>query len=91
MTTSRAMGSTPAWPVAASAGGDTNVLTSQDHVHVMSPEGGYCADCGDNLEDETPNNDRLSRVEASLDRIEKTLAVLAVDALTTIPTKADQE
>lgn len=82
---------TPAWPVAASAGGDTNVLTSQDHVHVMSPEGGYCADCGDNLESETPDNDRLSRVEASLDRIEKTLAVLAVDALTTIPTKADQE
>ena len=82
---------TPAWPVAASAGGDTNVLTSQDHVHVMSPEGGYCADCGDNLESETTDNDRLSRVEASLDRIEKTLAVLAVDALTTIPTKADQE
>ena len=81
---------TPAWPVAASAGGDTNVLTSQDHVHVMSPEGGYCADCGDNLESETTDNDRLSRVEASLDRIEKTLAVLAVDALTTIPTKADQ-
>ena len=82
---------TPAWPVAASAGGDTNVLTSQDHVHVMSPEGGYCADCGDNLESETPDNDRLSRVEASLDRIEKTLAVLALDALTMIPTKVDQE
>lgn len=81
---------TPAWPVAASAGGDTEVLVAQDHVHVLSPEGGYCVDCGDTFEaEETPGTDRLSKVEASLQRIEQTLAVLALDALTAVPDPAN--
>src|SRR4029077_7696029 len=42
---------TPAWPVAASAGGDSQVLTHPEHVHVLNPEGGFCAECGDHFEE----------------------------------------
>lgn len=94
---------TPAWPVAASAGGDTHLLTMEDHVHVMSPEGGYCADCGDTFEEEempeevseetedTSVEAALKRIEKSQERIEKALAVLAQEAMTDVPMPEDEE
>lgn len=96
---------TPAWPVAASAGGDSQVLTVQEHVHVLSPEGGYCAECGDsNLEnmpeeempeeempeEEEPEGDRMTAIEDSLSRIEKALALLAQEVLTDVPMPEDE-
>lgn len=83
---------TPAWPVAASAGGDVTMLTTQDHVHVIDPEGGFCAECGDEPVEsvvEEIQEDRLASVEASLKRIEGALALLAADALTNVPLPAD--
>lgn len=92
---------TPAWPVAASAGGDTHVLTMQEHVHVLSPEGGFCAECGDNFEEdpvpeEKPESggsveETLKRIEKSQERIEKALAVLAQEAMTDVPMPEDEE
>lgn len=78
---------TPAWPVAASAGGDAQSLTGQDHVHVIDPEGGFCVDCGDeNPQEHTLEpDDRFAALEASLKRIEGALALLASDALTDVP------
>lgn len=80
---------TPAWPVAASAGGDSQNLTAQDHVHVIAPEGGYCVDCGDEEAALDPanlsTNDRFASLEASLKRIEGAVALLAADALTDVP------
>lgn len=82
---------TPAWPVAASAGGDSQVLTTQEHLHVIDPEGGFCAECGDEMPDDTEKSqdDRISAMEASLSRIEKALALLAEDALTNVPIPGD--
>lgn len=81
---------TPAWPVAASAGGDSQLLTHQEHVHVLSPDGGFCAECGDDFEvEESAPNDRLAAVEASLKRIEGALALLAAEALTNVPLPED--
>lgn len=84
---------TPAWPVAASAGGDAQHLTDPDSVHVIHPEGEYCAEC--EQEDALSGTDlpvkdvtlsgRLDSVESSLKRIESALAVLASDALTNVP------
>lgn len=94
---------TPAWPVAASAGGDTHFLTDQEHVHVLSPEGGFCAECGDNFEEdpvdtpeETPEDTggveaMLAKIVKSQERIEKTLAVLAQEAMTDVPMPEDEE
>lgn len=95
---------TPAWPVAASAGGDTHLLTADQHVHVLSPEGGFCAECGDSFEDdvddpiETPEKDddasvmaALKRIEKSQERLEKALAILAADAMTDVPLPEDEE
>lgn len=93
---------TPAWPVAASGGGDTHLLTMEDHVHVMSPEGGFCADCGDAFEEEMPEDvpeesedtsveAALKRIEKSQERIEKALAVLAQEAMTDVPMPEDEE
>jgi transcriptional regulator with XRE-family HTH domain len=83
---------TPAWPVAASAGGDAQTLTNPDHVHVINPEGGFCAECGDDFEDEptedTPVN--MDEVMASLKRIEKAVAMLAEDLLTDVPLPEDE-
>lgn len=89
---------TPAWPVAASAGGDSQVLTGPEHVHVLNPEGGFCAECGDaeTVEGEVEGvlleafaDDRFIALEQSLGRIEKTLALLAVGALTDVPMPED--
>lgn len=92
---------TPAWPVAASADGDTQTLTAQTHVHVINPEGGLCAECGDDLDshDELWGADmeivdatlsgRLDMIEASQKRIEGALALLAVGALTDVPLPED--
>lgn len=85
---------TPAWPVAASASGDANFLTDNEHVHVINPEGGFCAECGDNLEtDEMPedsgSDDRMAGIEASLARIEKAVALLAEEVLTDVPVPDD--
>lgn len=81
---------TPAWPVAASAGGDAQTLTMQDHVRVMHPEGGFCADCEDSptIEDERLHS-RLSSLETSMKRIESVLALLASDVLTNVPLPED--
>lgn len=87
---------TPAWPVAASAGGDSQTLANPNHLHVINPEGGFCSECGEHFEEEGTEvfghvheiegwDDRLSLLEASLKRIESALAVLASDALTDIP------
>lgn len=87
---------TPAWPVAASAGGDATTLTMPDHVHVVNPEGGFCAECGDEMPEGFSQQfshvlesdgwgERMGAVESSLKRIESALAVLASDALTDIP------
>jgi hypothetical protein len=87
---------TPAWPVAASAGGDTQVLTAQEHVHVINPDGGFCSECGD----EPPEgfsqvleadgyDERLTAMEGSLKRIEGALALLAAEALTNVPLPSD--
>ena len=84
---------TPAWPVAASAGGDAEVLTAQEHVHVINPEGGFCAECGEHdleeMPEETPDGDRLSAIEESLSRIEKAVALLAEEVLTDVPLPED--
>lgn len=96
---------TPAWPVAASAGGDTQTLTATEHVHVINPEGGFCAECGDNFEDGEnpfpPKKDKpedkptekpegdLDEIMASLKRIEKAVALLAEEALTDVPQPDD--
>lgn len=86
---------TPAWPVAASAGGDSTVLTPQDHLHVVNPEGGFCAECGDDVpvleidEVDSTLDGRLTSLEASLKRIESALALLAADALTNVPMPED--
>lgn len=92
---------TPAWPVAASAGGDAQTLTESTHVHVVNPDGGFCAECGDDLhshdelwaadmdiEDKTLAG-RLDTIEASQKRIEGALALLAQEALTNIPLPED--
>lgn len=80
---------TPAWPVAASAGGDAETLTHQEHVHVINPEGGFCAECGDDLEGEGPpaedKSASLDDVMKSLERIEKAVALLAEEVLTDVP------
>lgn len=84
---------TPAWPVAASAGGESQSLTTQDHVHVIDPEGGYCTECGDEVpqqqEQELEPDERFARLEASLKRIEGALALLAADAMTDVPLPDD--
>jgi hypothetical protein len=83
---------TPAWPVAASAGGDdTQILTATEHVHVTNPEGGFCAECGDEPfeQTETPDGDRMAGIEASLSRIEKAVALLAEEVLTDVPNPDD--
>jgi len=87
---------TPAWPVAASAGGDAQILTGPEHVHVLNPEGGFCADCGEHSDHDDgftavfeSDNDRLTAVEESLRRIEGALALLASDALTNVPLPED--
>src|SRR4029077_2189829 len=68
---------TPAWPVAASAGGDAQILTGPEHVHVLNPEGGFCAECGEHSEhfEDAPilDSDRLTVMESSLKRIEGAL------------------
>jgi hypothetical protein len=82
---------TPAWPVAASAGGDVQTLTTQDHIHVIDPEGGFCAECGDDFEDE-PTEEKppsMSEVMESLKRIEKAVALLAEEVLTDVPLPED--
>ena len=85
---------TPAWPVAASAGGDVQMLTTQEHIHVINPEGGFCAECGDHFEgEEAPPEEGapadLEEVMASLKRIEKAVAMLAEDLLTDVPLPED--
>jgi transcriptional regulator with XRE-family HTH domain len=89
---------TPAWPVAASAGGDVQTLTGPDHVHVLNPEGGFCAECGDHSEhseifegvlESDGWDERMSAVESSLKRIEGALALLAEEALTNVPLPED--
>ncbi len=87
---------TPAWPVAASAGGDSQTLTMQDHIHVIDPEGGFCSECGDEnpghegvLPEADFNDDRFTALEASLKRIEGALALLAAEALTNVPMPED--
>ena len=96
---------TPAWPVAASGGGDSQTLTVEEHIQVMHPEGGYCAECEDEAPelatDETPEEEpqeepeatstdsRLSSMESSLSRIEKALALLAAEVLTDVPMPED--
>jgi len=87
---------TPAWPVAASAG-DTQTLTQPEHVHVINPEGGFCADCGEHFEDgfppekDKPEEDpaTLEEIMASLKRIEKAIALVAEEALTDVPLPED--
>lgn len=89
---------TPAWPVAASAGGgDVQRLTMAEHIRVMHPEGGYCAECEDQdqldlydlpVEDRTLAG-RLDGLESSLKRVESVLAILAKDALTDVPLPED--
>jgi transcriptional regulator with XRE-family HTH domain len=89
---------TPAWPVAASAGGDSQTLVGPEHVHVLSPEGGFCAECGEHetevegtlLEAEGYDFEaRFGSLEQSLKRIEGALAVLALGAMTDIPMPED--
>lgn len=82
---------TPAWPVAASAG-TTQTITSSEHVHIDNPEGGFCAECGDQElpgSFESTQDDRISAMEASLKRIEGALALLAAEALTNVPLPDD--
>ena len=87
---------TPAWPVAASAGGDTQVLTAKEHVHVINPEGGFCSECGDEPHEGFSGvleadgyDERFGALEASLKRIEGALALLAAEALTNVPMPDD--
>lgn len=86
---------TPAWPVAASAGGDSQTLTEGDLVQVVNPEGGYCAECGDSLglpdngnpQGTTPQDqpaDPMAEVMASLKRIEGAVALLAKEVMTDV-------
>lgn len=83
---------TPAWPVAASAG-EVQHLTVTEHVHVTNPEGGFCAECGDEVPFETEEapveDDRIAGIEASLKRIESAVALLAEEALTDVPLPED--
>lgn len=84
---------TPAWPVAASAGGDSMTVTNPEHVHVINPEGGFCAECGDDFEEEMPPEEDapagLEEVMASLKRIESAVALLAEEVLTDVPLPED--
>lgn len=93
---------TPAWPVAASAGGDSQVLTAQDHVHVINPEGGFCAECGDHEAHEIETHgleqedigallNEMAGFKKSLGRIESALALLAAEALTDVPVPSDSD
>lgn len=92
---------TPAWPIAASAGGDSQVLTGPDHVHVINPEGGFCAECGDHdhgyenegvaQEDIGALLNEMSGFKKSLGRIESALALLAADALTDVPLPSESD
>lgn len=88
---------TPAWPVAASAGGDSMTVTTPDHVHVINPEGGFCAECGEDFAD-APSTDappadgapaNMDEVMASLKRIEQAVALLAKEVLTDVPQPED--
>lgn len=78
---------TPAWPVVASAGGESTVFANPEHVHVINPEGGFCAECGEEGFEEEPaeSPSGMDEVMASLKRIEKALALLAEEALTDVP------
>lgn len=84
---------TPAWPVAASAGGDVQTFTGPEHIHVTNPEGGFCAECGDEVlapgQGLSVEEDRVTAIEASLKRIEGALALLAADVLTDVPLPDD--
>ena len=93
---------TPAWPVAASAGGDSQILTGPDHVHVINPEGGFCAECGDHETHEVETYgltqgdigdllNEMSGFKKSLGRIESALALLAADALTDVPLPSESD
>lgn len=93
---------TPAWPVAASAGGDSQVLTAPDHVHVINPEGGFCAECGDHEAHEIETHgleqedigallNEMAGFKKSLGRIESALALLAAEALTDVPVPSDSD
>jgi hypothetical protein len=64
------------------------VLTGPEHVHVINPEGGFCAECGEETSavlESDGYDERMNAVEASLKRIEGALALLAADALTNVP------
>lgn len=89
---------TPAWPVAASAGGDATTLTTPEHVHVINPEGGYCVECGEDYEEEPEEKPEkvdapagMDKVLESLERIEKAIAVLAEEALTDVPLPPEED
>ena len=93
---------TPAWPVAASAGGDSQMLTAPDHIHVVNPEGGFCAECGDHEAHEIETHgltqgdigdllNEMSGFKKSLGRIESALALLAAEALTDVPVPSDSD
>lgn len=93
---------TPAWPVAASAGGDSQMLTAPDHVHVINPEGGFCAECGDHEAHEIETHgleqedigallNEMAGFKKSLGRIESALALLAAEALTDVPVPSDSD
>lgn len=86
---------TPAWPVAASAGGDAQNLTEQTGVVVIDPDGGYCAECEgeEHVASEEPLDfdARISAIESSLKRIEGAVALLAADALTDVPLPENTE
>jgi hypothetical protein len=74
------------------------VLTGPEHVHVLNPEGGFCAECGEHSDHDEGFtavlesdgwDERMTTVEASLKRIEGALALLAAEALTNVPLPAD--
>lgn len=88
--------------MAASAGGDSQVLTAPDHVHVINPEGGFCAECGDHEAHEVETHgltqgdigdllNEMSGFKKSLGRIESALALLAAEALTDVPVPSDSD
>lgn len=88
---------TPAWPVAASAGEDVQRFIGSEHVHVLSPDGGFCAECGDEAGYEIPDGEKpdektpdLGEVMASLKRIESAVALLAEEVLTDVPLPEDE-
>jgi len=90
---------TPAWPVAASAGGDSLTVTQQEHIHVINPEGGFCEECGEGFENPFPPKKpegepeekapSLDEVMASLKRIEKAVALMAEEIMTDVPLPED--